>query len=299
MNTKIQFDLQGEKIMSQTKDVVILKDIHCPYCDSENALLVNRAESKKISLQLPAYGLKTVLSLIYLSPLHIWVNGYKIIEAKQEIDNVTYGFCPHCGNGYSMAPPEYVKEEIKEPRFCKVREGKVIMGMCKGISEYTGISILWVRILTFFYGLTVIGALLYFLVGACVPFKDEIEDDKCDKRFYRIRKGKDVFGLCKGFSEYSGIPVMWVRIFTLLGCISVVGGIIYIILSIILPYKEDVEQGIIRKRVYKTKDKKVLLGVCSGIAKYKNMPLWLVRLLSILLGPLYFLLAAIIPTEED
>lgn len=163
-------------MLSQNKDTIITKDIHCPYCDSDHALFINRTESKKISLQLPAFGLKTILSMLYLSVLYVWIHGYKLIEAKKKIENVTYGFCPYCGNGYSMAPPESVKAEAEEPKFYRIRENKAIMGMCIGISEYTGISLLWVRILTVIYGLTIIGALLYFLVSICVPFKEDAEN---------------------------------------------------------------------------------------------------------------------------
>ena len=69
-----------------------------------------------------------------------------------------------------------------------------------------------------------------------------------------------------------------------------------------VPVKEKVEQGIVRKRLYKTKNKKVFLGLCAGFAEYSNMPLWLVRLLTIVLifpMALYFIIAAIVPTEED
>ncbi|MBQ1390018.1 MAG: PspC domain-containing protein, partial [Clostridia bacterium] len=93
-------------------------------------------------IQLPAFGLKFILSLIFLSVLHVWINGYKLIEAVKEINNVTYGFCPECGNSYSMAPPEAIKEEVKEPKFYRVREGKAIMGFCTGVSKYTGIPLL-------------------------------------------------------------------------------------------------------------------------------------------------------------
>ncbi len=278
---------------------IIVKDIHCPYCDSDNALLINRAEAKKVSLQLPAFGLKTVLSAVYLSLVHVWIHGWKLIEAKKEIENVTYGFCPNCGNGYSMSPPESVKAEAEEPRFCKIRDGKVIMGLCKGISEYTGISILWIRIMTVIYGLTIIGALLYFLIGACIPFQDELNCEIPDKRFYRINKGKDVMGLCKGFAEYTGIPVMWVRIFTLMGGCTGIGAIAYFIVGAFIPIKEDVELGIQKKKLYKVKKGKVLFGLCTGLAEYSGIRLWAVRLLTVLfLSPIYFVLAAIIPTQE-
>ena len=278
---------------------IMLKDIHCPYCNENGAILLSKTTSKKISLQLPAFGLKFLFSLFYLSIVHIFINGFKLIEAKKVINSISYAFCPNCGNTYSMAPPETIKAETHEPKFYRVEQGTVVMGLCKGISEYTGISLLWIRIITFLYALTIVGAMLYFLIGACVPFKENAENFRKDKKLYRVNNGKDILGLCKGFSEYTDIPVMWVRIFTVLLSVGVIGIFLYFILSAFIPVKENVEQGIERKKLYKTKDKKIILGLCSGISKYLSMPLWLVRVLAVLLFPLYFIVGAIVPTEEN
>ena len=89
-------------------DNIIAKDVHCPYCDSANAVLLNKTSSRKFAFQLPAFGLKFVLSLLYLSIIHICINGFKLFETIKTIDNVTYVFCPNCGNSYSMAPPEQI-----------------------------------------------------------------------------------------------------------------------------------------------------------------------------------------------
>lgn len=280
----------------------VVKDIHCPYCGSDNALLLSRTTSRRVSLQLPAYGLKFIFSLLYLSLVQIWINGFKLVEAIRVINTVTYGFCPYCGNTYSMAPPDVIKEEVKEPRFCKVKDGKVVMGLCKGISEYTGISLLWVRIMTVLYGLTVIGAILYFLIGACLPFKEDAEKGVTYQKLYRVRRGKDILGLCRGFSEFTGIPVMWVRIFTVLLSSAFIGIPLYFILSAFIPFKEDVEQGITRKKLYKIKKGKIILGLCAGFSEYTNIPLWLVRLLTVVLVVpmvLYWIIGAIVPTKED
>jgi phage shock protein PspC (stress-responsive transcriptional regulator) len=50
------------------------------------------------------------------------------------------------------------------------------MGYCKGIAEYTGIPVLWIRIMTVLYGLTFIGTLLYFFISICIPFKEDVEN---------------------------------------------------------------------------------------------------------------------------
>ena len=101
---------------------------------------------------------------------------------------------------------------------------------------------------------------------------------------------------------YTDIPVMWVRIFAVLSIATIIGPILYFVISAFIPVKEKVEQGIVRKKLYKTKNKKVFLGLCAGFAEYSNMPLWLVRLLTIVLifpMALYLIIAAIVPTEED
>ena len=147
------------------------------------------------------------------------------------------------------------------------------MGMCTGISEYTGIPLLWIRIMTVFYGLTVIGAILYFLIGACIPYKENAEEGIQRGKFYRNQKGKDITGLCKGLSVYTDIPVMWVRIFAVLSIATIIGPILYFIVSAFVPVKEKVEQSIVRKKLYKVKNKKIFLGLCAGFAEYSNMPL--------------------------
>ena len=92
---------------------IIEKEIHCPYCNTEHAVLLSKTTSKKISIQLTAYGLKFLLSLFYLSIVQVMIHGFKLIEAVKVIDNVTYAFCPNCGNSYSMAPPDVIREEVK------------------------------------------------------------------------------------------------------------------------------------------------------------------------------------------
>lgn len=221
---------------------VIVKDIHCPYCNKDNALMISKTTRKSISVQTPAYGLKWLLSVLYLSFLHIIVYGFKTIEFSKKIDSITYGFCPHCGNTYSMAPPAEIKEEVGEEKFYKIKEGKVITGFCKGVSEYTGISLLWIRIMTIFYGLTIIGTFLYFLISFCIPFKEDAESD-IPKKFYTIQRGKVIMGLCKGISVYTETPVVWIRIMAVILIPTIIVPIAYFIVSAKLPDAEEIKNG--------------------------------------------------------
>lgn len=69
---------------------VLDKEIHCPYCETDHAVLLTKITAKKISIQYPAFGLKFLLSLLYLSVVQIMIYGYKLIEAVKKIDSVTY-----------------------------------------------------------------------------------------------------------------------------------------------------------------------------------------------------------------
>lgn len=284
------------RLRQNTDETVIEKDVHCPYCDKDEALLISKMTSKRLSLQSPAYGLKFLLSVVYLY-IYPMIHGFKIIETTKKTDSITYVFCPHCGNTYSLGAPEVIKEEVHEPKFYRIKKRKVCMGMCTGISEYTGIPLLWVRIMTVFYGLMIIGLFLYFLVGMCVPYKDDAENGTDKGKFYRIKSGKDIKGVCKGFAVHNDISVGWVRLITLI--LAPLMLIPYFITVAAVPYKENAENGKVRKKLRKTHDKKVIFGLCAGFTERFGKPRWMWRIFAVPLFPVYFILSAVIPTKED
>ena len=64
-----------------------------------------------------------------------------------------------------------------QKRLYRVNENKVILGVCSGISEYTGTDVGVVRIITVLVALfTGIPILLYLIIGLVLPIKEvEIE----------------------------------------------------------------------------------------------------------------------------
>ncbi|NLB60879.1 MAG: hypothetical protein GX802_00370, partial [Clostridiales bacterium] len=80
---------------------IIKSGVHCPYCGSDDALLINQKQNSTISLRTPAFGLKYILSLYYLGILQLWINGWKLFEVNKNRTYNTYAFCPKCGNNYS------------------------------------------------------------------------------------------------------------------------------------------------------------------------------------------------------
>ena len=151
---------------------IILKGVHCPYCNKEDAVLISRSIEKKVSLQLPAYGLRYILCLMF-APFYALIYGYKLFEAKKTVETMTFAFCPHCGNSYEISPKEGTITPVKEEKFRRVREGKLIGGVCSGISNYTGVSLKWVRLMAVLYCLLGIGLIAYVLTVLFIPYKEE------------------------------------------------------------------------------------------------------------------------------
>lgn len=272
---------------------VVEKDVHCPYCNNEKGLMISQPTIKKSTLQLPEVGIKFVLLFLYLAFVQILTQGYKLFEIKNEYRHTTYAFCPNCGNTFSMAPPETIKREVQEPKLRRHREGKIASGLCLGIAELTGLSVARVRLITTLYCLAVFPAFFYFLASVLTPFEDETPEDLSKGKLYRLRKGKDLMGLCQGISAYTGIAVWFVRL------LMICTGPVYFLIALFFPVKEDLEQGIERKNLHKCQEGKWILGVCTGYAQYLGWKLWIVRVLAVLFPYVYLISGALMSTEDE
>lgn len=147
---------------SANRNNVILRNVHCPYCNTDEAVLINKETANKYSLQLPAFGLKFMLSVLYLGFIHIYRYGCKLIQIVKKNDNITYCFCPKCGNSYSLNAPSEIINENEDKKLYKIENGKLLKGICKGISVLTEIPLLWIRIMTAIYGIWEIFSLYSF-----------------------------------------------------------------------------------------------------------------------------------------
>lgn len=99
-------------------------------------------------------------------------------------------------------------------------------------------------------------------------------------RLYRDDSDKILGGVCSGIANYLRIDVSLVRI---LFAIITFGGfgaglLVYILLWIILPSR-SLERGVIRKRLFRNPEDKVIGGVASGLASYLNVAVWIPRLI--------------------
>ncbi len=99
-------------------------------------------------------------------------------------------------------------------------------------------------------------------------------------RLYRDDTDKMLGGVCGGVANYLRIDSSLVRI---LFAIITFGGfgagfLLYILLWIILPSR-SLERNVVRKRLFRNPEDKVIAGVASGLAAYFNIAVWIPRLI--------------------
>jgi phage shock protein PspC (stress-responsive transcriptional regulator) len=95
------------------------------------------------------------------------------------------------------------------------------------------------------------------------------------KRLYRDANNKVLGGVCSGIAAYFNIEPIIVR---LVFIFSGIGFFAYLLLWAFVPSSDSVINGV-RKRLYRNPDGKMIAGVCSGIASYFNINVWIPRVL--------------------
>jgi len=97
------------------------------------------------------------------------------------------------------------------------------------------------------------------------------------RRLYRDENHKVIAGVCSGIANYFNIDPVVIRILFLvtLG----VTFIPYLILWVAVPSSASTVIGSRRKRLFRDADDKIIGGVCSGLAKYFAINVWIPRLL--------------------
>jgi len=145
---------------------VIMKHMHCPYCNGDEAVLISEVTGQRTAVQLPDYGMKYWLSVIFTCGIHMFVCGFPMLEKKRIYEHTTYGFCPHCGNSYNAGVSVSVsRAELQKTKVYLNKKNKKIMGVCSGVAEFTGLSVKLVRLVMVLYALTFFPVILYITAG--------------------------------------------------------------------------------------------------------------------------------------
>lgn len=97
------------------------------------------------------------------------------------------------------------------------------------------------------------------------------------RRLYRDENHKVIAGVCSGIANYFGIDPVVIRILFLvtLGVTLVP----YLILWVAVPSSASSVIGSQRKRLFRDNDDKMIAGVCSGLAQYFAINVWIPRAL--------------------
>jgi phage shock protein PspC (stress-responsive transcriptional regulator) len=105
-----------------------------------------------------------------------------------------------------------------------------------------------------------------------------------NKKLVRDQKRKILGGVCAGLGYYFNIDPVWPRVLIALLVLGSYGSLllVYILLWILLPASEDLEETAVKK-MYRNPEKKVLGGVASGIAAFFGVDITVVRLIFVIL----------------
>jgi phage shock protein PspC (stress-responsive transcriptional regulator) len=103
------------------------------------------------------------------------------------------------------------------------------------------------------------------------------------KRLFRDENHKLLGGVCSGIANYFDVDIAIVRIiFAILFFTFGIGFIPYIILWIAVPSSATTVIGSRKKKLFRDTDEKYIAGVCSGIAHYFGINVWIPRILFLL-----------------
>lgn len=119
--------------------------------------------------------------------------------------------------------------------------------------------------------------------------KAEQDASESPKRLVRDIKRRILGGVAAGIAHYFSIDPLWIRLLILLLFINVFFGglsgavfLAYIILWIVLPQSDTLEEDKKVKKLFRNSDERVLGGVASGIAAYFGTDISVIRLLFVL-----------------
>ncbi len=112
---------------------------------------------------------------------------------------------------------------------------------------------------------------------------------------YRLQRDKIIAGVASGFGLYLGVHPAWVRLALLLLVfggvaipqVSVALLIAYIIMAVVVPVvpgNQEPSPSPLFAQLKRNQNKKMLAGICAGLADAAKIPVWLLRVVFVLLG---------------
>lgn len=85
--------------------VIIERDMFCPYCSENSAVLISETIKNKKIIGCAPVGLKNGCLLMLTGGCWAIIRGFPLMDEKEEHITNLYGFCPCCGNTYPVNKP--------------------------------------------------------------------------------------------------------------------------------------------------------------------------------------------------
>lgn len=118
--------------------------------------------------------------------------------------------------------------------------------------------------------------------GSRSKFEDMFSTNT-NRRLYRNENDKVIGGVCSGLAAYFGWDPTIIRILFLVSLLGFGFGFLpYIILWVLVPSSATLNIGSVRKRLFRDMENAMLGGVCSGMALYTGVNVWIPRIIFLL-----------------
>ena len=103
------------------------------------------------------------------------------------------------------------------------------------------------------------------------------------QQLQRDQKRKIIGGVCSGIGHYFNVDAVWIRLlFALLAFAYGITILVYVIMWIVVPGTDDLEEPEVGKKMFRDGERKVIGGVSGGVAAFFGMDIIAVRLLFII-----------------
>ncbi len=107
--------------MNSNQQFIIEKDMFCPFCGGNSAVLIGEIVKSKKVFGCAPLGLKDGCLICLTGGCWTIISGLPLCDVKTESITSLYGFCPCCGNTYPVNKPE-VKEPTVADRFNDMKQ---------------------------------------------------------------------------------------------------------------------------------------------------------------------------------
>ena len=100
--------------MKYNDQIIIERDMFCPYCGGNSAVLIAETVKSRRVLGCAPLGFKDGCLILLTGGCWLVICGLPITDVKEETVTHLYGFCPCCGNTYPVNKPEFKSPTIVE-----------------------------------------------------------------------------------------------------------------------------------------------------------------------------------------